>query len=95
MRVSCLIRASEVALIPLSKNKTTNTIFEPKLKQALLSTDQDEGHWPGLHLRFPEKVSQVLLKAKPTRLRTCCLSPTGASVLLTYFLPVSGRACPV
>jgi hypothetical protein len=34
-------------LIPLAENKTPTIIFEPNLKQAILNTDQDNGHWPG------------------------------------------------
>jgi hypothetical protein len=41
-------RGHQILLIPLGENKTTSTIFELILKQALFSTGQDDGHWPGL-----------------------------------------------
>lgn len=34
-------------LMPLVENKTATTMFEPKLKQALLNSGQEDGHWPG------------------------------------------------
>lgn len=37
--------SADTMLIPLSKNKTTPTIFESLLKQTFLSTGQDYGHW--------------------------------------------------
>lgn len=36
------------------------------LKQALFSTGQEDGPWPGASLGFPEN-DQVVIMAKPTR----------------------------
>lgn len=38
---------------PTENNKTTNTTFEPDLKQDLLNPGQD-GHWLDLYPEFPE-----------------------------------------
>lgn len=32
----------------------TTTIFMPNWKQALFNPDQEDGHWPGPYLGFPE-----------------------------------------
>ena len=41
-------------LILLGENKNTMTIFEPNLKKALLNVGQDDGHWTGPYLGFPD-----------------------------------------
>ena len=59
-------------LIPPGKNKNTTTACEPNFKQTLLNAGKDEGHWPGPCPGFPVMVmnyiSQMPIKANPTRL---------------------------
>ena len=40
--------------IPLSENETLTTMSEPSLKQSLLNTVRDGGHWPDPYLGSPE-----------------------------------------
>lgn len=53
VKYSSHAKISWVLLIPLENNKTTNTTFEPDLKQDLLNPGQD-GHWLDLYPEFPE-----------------------------------------
>ena len=39
---------------PTGENKNATINFEPNLKQVLLNTGQDDGHWPGPYPGFPE-----------------------------------------
>lgn len=48
-----------LVLILPGKNKTSPTISEPNLKQALLNTGQDNGYWPDPYAGFPENGTEL------------------------------------
>lgn len=54
---------------PLGECETTSLIFEPHLKQALLSTCQDDGHWPApsrdSRRMAVNHIRPMLIKANP------------------------------
>lgn len=50
---------SVLSLKSPGENKTTTTVFEPNLKQALSNIGQDNGYWPGLYLGLPKNDSEI------------------------------------
>lgn len=88
----CSYRSCYIWLSHRVKIRPLPHFLEPGLKQALLNTGQDHGHWPGLcpgesQTKAVNYVSQVLIKANPTRPHTSCLCPMWASIH-SHVLPV-------
>lgn len=46
-------RGGKLVLIPLGKSKATTIVCDPNLKQAVLNTGKDVGHWSATYLGFP------------------------------------------
>lgn len=78
-------------MMRLWERKTTSTNFEQNLKQALLNSGQDDGHWPVPYPGFPENgCIRSLYRQSPQDYILPAFIQSGISIhpdILTTYIP--------